>query len=58
MLVHVTVHQPMVRGAMRKPLLWLSNLLLLGGIAAMLAGAWALLDGRLYQSVQKRRMEE
>jgi sortase A len=58
MLLHVTVHQPMVRGAMRKPLLWLSNLLLLGGIAAMLAGGWALLDGRFYQSVQRRQMEE
>jgi sortase A len=58
MLVHVTVHQPMVRGSMRKLLLWLSNVLLLGGIAAMLAGAGALLDGMLYQSVQKLQMEE
>jgi len=48
MLVHV----------MRRPLAWLSNLLLLGGSIAILAGGWALLDGKLYQSVQKRQMEE
>jgi len=56
MLVHVSLHQPV--GAMGRALRWLSNLLLLGGITAMLAGAWALLDGRFYQSVQKRQMEE
>lgn len=58
MFVRVSVHQPSVGSGIRRPVLWLSNLLLLGGIFALLAGAWALLDGKLYQSVQKRQLEE
>jgi sortase A len=49
--------RPCLRQSIRQPLWWLSNLLLLGGTGAIVASGWALLDGRLYQSVQKRQLE-
>lgn len=52
MLVHLRLP-----GRTRKPIWWVSSLLLLAGIAAMLAGGWALLEGRLYQLIQKLQFE-
>jgi len=55
MLLRVHLHPPLQAASLQRPLRWLSNLLLLGGICAVLAAGWALLDGKLYQAVQKRR---
>jgi len=43
------------RPAIQRPLRWLSNLLLVGGLFAVLAAGWAFLDGKLYQAIQKRQ---
>jgi sortase A len=53
MLVRVCLNPQ--RPAIQRRLQWLSNLLLLGGLCAVLAAGWAFLDGKLYQAVQKRQ---
>jgi sortase A len=55
MLVRVSLHPPVERRALHSLLGWLSKLLLVAGLCALLAAGWALLGGKLYQATQKRQ---
>jgi sortase A len=55
MLVRFHAYPPLQKASLGRPLRSLSNLLLLGGVCAVLAAGWAFLDGKLYQATQKRQ---